>query len=88
MQFINRAIELILIVLAWIRAERKELMPIVTAALTVLVVAGGVVSLTVSGDELLKQIWACQDEIGDLSLEGWDFCVDLLTKPVSTDDGC
>jgi hypothetical protein len=74
--------------LAWIRAERQELMPIVGAAMTVLVVAGGMAKLTMDGDELRKRVWECQDEIGDRSQEGWNFCLDTLTKPVPTDDGC
>jgi hypothetical protein len=74
--------------LAWIRAERQELMPIVGAAMTVLVVAGGMAKLTIDGDELRKRVWECQDEIGDRSQEGWSFCLDLLSKPEQNDDGC
>jgi hypothetical protein len=88
MQFIGRIIEIALTLIAWIRAEREELMPIVTAAMTVLVVAGGVAKLTIDGDELRKRVWGCQDEIGDRSQEGWEFCLDLVSKPEQTDDGC
>jgi hypothetical protein len=56
--------------------------------MTVLVVAGGVAKLMIDGDELRKRVWECQDEIGDRSQGGWEFCLDLVSKPVPTDDGC
>jgi len=74
--------------LAWFRAERQEILPILGAAMTVLVVAGGMAKLTVEGDALRKRVWECQDEIGDRSQEGWDFCMDLHSKPEPSDDGC
>jgi hypothetical protein len=88
MRFIEAIIEIAINLLAWIYAERKELSLVATAVATVVVLAGGVINLTVTGDELLKRVWECQDEIDDHSVEGRDFCLDLLTKPAPLDDGC
>lgn len=56
--------------------------------MTIIVFSGGVVHLTLGGDELRQRVWECQDEIGDRSQEGWEFCMDLLTKPAPSEDGC
>lgn len=74
--------------LTWIRAERQALMPIAGFVMTIIVFSGGVVHLTLGGDELRQRAWECQDEIGDRSQEGWEFCMDLLTKPAPSEDGC
>jgi hypothetical protein len=39
-------------------------------------------------DAFRHAVWSCQDEIGDRTQAGWDFCVESLQATDHIEDGC